>query len=129
MIVEKRTLPIGVEYEGKLHRELQIRPRIVADMVDALEDERSQKNNRYYGLAMTARQIVKLGDIPKDAITAELLLAMYEKDYDTLVEAAETAQNRVEAFCRDREHKDTKDAPGTAESPAQEQPGDAETGV
>lgn len=99
MIIVKRTLPIGIEYGGERQKELEIRPRLVADMIDALENERAQRNDRYYGLAMVAGQVVKLGDIPKEEITADLLLGMYEQDFDVLTEAAETARRRVEGFC------------------------------
>jgi hypothetical protein len=131
VIIEKRTLPIGIEYDGKVHRDLEIRPRLVADMIDALESERSQRNNRYYALAMIACQIQKLGDIPKEAITADFLLRMYEQDFVVLTEAAEMAQKRVEGFCpgSGAEEKPTQDADGAPQGPAQGDTGNTKTGV
>ena len=98
MIKEKRTLPIGIEHNGQVHRELEIGARRVAHMVDALEEERAQENSRYREVCMYACQIVKLGDIPKEDINGELLLSMFPKDFEVLTEAAETAQRRAEGF-------------------------------
>jgi len=98
MIKEKRTLPIGIEYNGQVHRELEIEPRRVAHMVDALEEERARENVRYREICMYACQVTKLGDIPKEDITGELLLSMFPKDFEVLTEAAETAQERAETF-------------------------------
>lgn len=130
MIIEKRTLPIGIEFDGKIHRDLEIRPRLVADMIDALENERSQRNNRYYALAMIACQIQKLGDIPKEAITTDFLLRMYEQDFVVLTEAAEMAQKRVEGFCPDGANAGQTNVAGEApQDPAQGDTGNAEIGV
>ncbi len=102
MLTEKRTLPIGVEFGGRRHRELEIRPRLVADMLDALEQSpRAEKDTRYYNLCMTACQILRLGEIPREQITGELLLTMYEADFDALAEAEEAIRVRVDGF-RDR---------------------------
>lgn len=98
MIKEKRTLPIGLEHNGQVHRELEIEPRRVAHMVDALEEERARENIRYREICMYACQIVKLGDIPKEDINGELLLSMFPKDFEVLTEAAEAAQERAETF-------------------------------
>ena len=98
MIKEKRTLPIGIEHNGQVHRDLEIEPRRVAHMVDALEEERARENIRYREICMYACQIVKLGDIPKEDINGGLLLSMFPKDFEVLTEAAETAQERAEAF-------------------------------
>ncbi len=98
MIKEKRTLPIGIEHNGQVHRELEIGPRRVAHMVDALEEERARENVRYREICMYACQVTKLGDIPKEDITGELLLSMFPKDFEVLTEAAEAAQERAERF-------------------------------
>ena len=98
MIKEKRTLPIGIEHNGKVHRELEIEARRVAHMLDALEEEKARENIRYREICMYACQVVKLGDIPKEEITGELLLSMFPRDFEVLTEAAETAQARAETF-------------------------------
>lgn len=112
MITEKGTLPVGIEYKGKRHRELEIEPRRVSHMIDALEDVRAQENPRYGEICTLARQILKLGDIPREDITGELLLPMYDQDFKALTEAADAAQRRVERFRSDAE---TEEAPEKAE--------------
>ena len=98
MITEKRSLPVGIELNGERHRELEIEPRRVAHMVDALDDRRTQTNSTYYEVCMLACQITKLGTIPKKDITGDLLLSMYASDFDVLMEAAKAALDRVEGF-------------------------------
>jgi len=109
MIKEKRTLPIGIEYNGQVHRELEIEARRVGHMIDALEDARAQENARYSEICMLACQITSLGDIPKEDITGELLLSMYQQDFQVLSEAADTAQKRVERFRPDGTEDTKKD--------------------
>jgi len=98
MIVEKRTLPIGVEYEGKQHRELELRPRLVRDLVSAYESPLSAKSGSAFEVCSLAGQILKLGEIPKEAITGELLMEMHSDDFDVLTEAAEKARQRAREF-------------------------------
>jgi len=99
MITEKCILPIGVEYEGKRHNDLEIRPRLVRDLIDAAASDRAKSDGRYYELCQYACQIVSLGDIPKDQITGELILDMFDDDFDALVEAANRVRNRTRDFC------------------------------
>jgi hypothetical protein len=47
---------------------------------------------------MYACQVVKLGDIPKEEITGELILSMFHQDFEVLTEVAETAKTRAETF-------------------------------
>jgi len=129
MIKEKRTLPIGIEYKGKRHRELEIEPRRVSHMIDALDDARAQENSRYAEICTLACQITRLGDIPKEDITGDLLLPMYQQDYAMLSEAADTAQKRVERFRSDTENEEAAekaDSQGEAKASATGGAGHAE---
>jgi len=98
MITEKFTLPIGIEYEGKLHQEVEIRPRLVRDMMEGANDERAKSNGIYYSVCMAACQIIRLGDIPKDKITGALIMDMFEEDFDALMEAANRVRSRAREF-------------------------------
>jgi phage FluMu protein gp41 len=98
MITEKGTLIIGIEYEGKIHKEFELRPQIVRDSIDAAEDDRAKRNDSYLGLCVLAKQIIKLGDIPKEKITAELLMNMYEVDLAVISEASRRLQKRLQSF-------------------------------
>ncbi|KUG24575.1 hypothetical protein ASZ90_005605 [hydrocarbon metagenome] len=98
MITEKFKLPDGIEYEGKIHREVELRPQKVGDSINALEDERAQTNEAYLGLAVLARQIISLGSIPKDKITAELLMDLSEDDMVVINQGLARLRNRVKSF-------------------------------
>lgn len=98
MITEKRTLPIGVEYNGQIHRELEVRPRLVKDMVAAGGSSLFERDKNSWEICCLASQIVRLGDIPAEEITGELLLEMYADDFDVLSEAAEKARQRAASF-------------------------------
>jgi hypothetical protein len=98
MITEQGTLPIGIEYKGKVHKEFTIRPQFVRDSVDAVEDERAQKNDSYLGLIVLSKQIEKLGDIPKESITPDLLMDMYDCDLAEMHAALGRLTKRLLSF-------------------------------
>ena len=98
MMTERGMLPIGVEFEDRLHREFEIRPQLVKDSIEAMEEERAQKNKNYMALAVMARQVVRLGEIPKEKITAALLMEMYDADLAAMAEAAGRLRARMARF-------------------------------
>jgi phage FluMu protein gp41 len=95
---EKGTLIIGVEHEGKLHKDFILRAQIVRDSVEAMEDERAQKNDSYFGVYCLAKQIEKLGDIPKEDITPDLVMALTETDFKALMAAKGRLEERLNSF-------------------------------
>ncbi|MDD5676337.1 MAG: hypothetical protein PHC61_19345 [Chitinivibrionales bacterium] len=105
MITEKFTLPDGIEYEGKIHREVEIRPQKVRDSIDAMENERAQTNEAYLGLAILAGQILCLGDIPKEKITAELLMELSDDDMIEINQGLARLRNRVKSFREENKGK------------------------
>lgn len=98
MITEKGTLPIGVEFEGKVHREFEIRPQKVKDSVNVMEDPLAQKNDGYFGVAVLCNQIERLGDIPKEKITTALLMEMWDDDLKALHEAKGRVGRKLATF-------------------------------
>lgn len=115
MITEKCTLPIGIEHNGQIHRELELRPRLVKDMIAASKSVLVADNKNNYEVCCLAEQIIKIGDIPAEKITAELLLEMYEDDFNVLAETAEVARKRVASF-RSEQNADQKGDTGTGEN-------------
>ena len=97
MLTEKGTLPIGVEYEGKTHKDFEIREQIVSDMIDVFDDAthaaRAQKNDYYLGACILSKLIVSIGTIPKEAITVNLLLGMLQDDLNEV----KRAEGRLDA--------------------------------
>jgi hypothetical protein len=98
MITIDKTLPIGVEYDGRLHTALKIRPRLVKDIIAATGDPLFLADKNNYEICCLAGQIVALGEMPREAITAAMIAEMYEDDFDALAEAAEQARKRVASF-------------------------------
>ena len=114
MITEKRTLPVGIEHDGKVHRELEIRPRLVKDLIAASGKSLVAQDKNNYEVCCLAQQITKLGDIAPQEITGELLLEMFADDFDVLAEAAEKARQRAASF-RSESVVAQKDNTGSAE--------------
>lgn len=98
MITEKITLPVGIEKNGILHRDVVLRPQKVRDSIDALEDERAAKNESYLGLLMQVKQIKSFGTLKADEVNAELLLDLYDVDMQALMEGAAKLRERLSTF-------------------------------
>ena len=98
MMTETGKLKVGVLMDGKRHLDFVLRPRLVRDSIEAQEDERAQSNVAYEGLVMTAKQLTKLGDLPKEKITPELLMEMHDIDMQQILEAAARLQVRLTNF-------------------------------
>lgn len=98
MIEENRTLRVGIEHEGRIHRDLVIGPRLVKHLLAASSDAAFVANKDSYEVCCLAAQITRLGDIPQAEITGSLLLEMYADDFDVLTEAAEKVRQRTATF-------------------------------
>lgn len=115
IMTEKGILPIGVEIEGVFHREFEIREQLVLDAVEVFESadklavERAEKNSYFYNVAVTARRITKIGEIPPEAITLDMLLNMHQKDFNEIALADKRLEERRAAF-RDAPQKTEGDA-------------------
>jgi hypothetical protein len=88
MQTQKGTLPTGVEFENKLHKEFELRRELLGDAVVAMDNPRCEQNKYYATLCIYARRMVRLGDIPKDKITPELLMEMPQEDFAVITDAA-----------------------------------------
>ena len=97
-ITEKGTLAVGIEHGSKIHKEFELRPQMVRDSIEAMEDERAVKNDSYYGICLLVKQIKTLGDIPGENITPELLMDMTEVDFKILMEGKEALDKRLCTF-------------------------------
>jgi hypothetical protein len=108
MLTEKGTLPVGVEYEGKTHKDFEIREQLVSDMIDVFDNPahsaRAEKNNYYLGACILSKLIVSIGTIPKEAITVDLLLGMLQDDLNE-VKRAEARLNSKRKSFRDESKK------------------------
>lgn len=98
MITEKGTLIVGVEFDGKAHKEFELKPQLVRDSVEAMEDPKAVKNDGYFGVCLLAKQVVRLGGIPSEKITTELLMNLTEIDFKVMTEVKGALENRLYSF-------------------------------
>lgn len=85
----KTRLDYGLEYEGRLHSDFELRLPMVADNVAAVDAVTAAgldpMRSMYAQVALFACCLTRLGDIPKEAITFELLNSqLVDEDYDIL---------------------------------------------
>jgi len=102
MLTETGTLPIGIEYDGSVHRDYEIREEIVGDGIEIFDDpetaERAEKNKAYMGICILAKQIVKIGKIPAEAITPEMLLRCNVPDVSELQQAVQRLEEKRRSY-------------------------------
>lgn len=93
-ITEKGTLPGGIEAGGKQLRNFTVRPVLVRDTVEAIEDHGEDISELRRRLATEARQITFEGfDGP---VTLDMMLDMPDGDYSVIVDAlVEVEKKRV----------------------------------
>ena len=94
-MTEKGTLVLGVEYNGVRHKEFEMRLPTMADWEAALEEAGEGAIQARVNRHSWARCLVKLGDIPKDKITAELLGSLADIEYGPLSAAEERLRGKL----------------------------------
>lgn len=91
VFTETGTLIYGVEYDGVIHKDFELAEQLVADGIAVLEDPligpRAGKSDYFFNVAVTARRLRKLGAIPKEAITHELIMGMLQQDFNQISKA------------------------------------------
>lgn len=107
MFTEKGKLPNGVEFDGVIHKDFEIREQIVADSINIFDDPvqaaKALKNSQYAALCITAEQIISIGDIPKKEITAELLMPLLQEDLSEISEAEKRLAIKRFTFRKEKE--------------------------
>ncbi|MGQ7818828.1 hypothetical protein ACUTAH_24690 [Metapseudomonas furukawaii] len=80
-------LPIGLYYAGTRHRAFTLRVGVAGDLI-AAQDSHPSGSMQLLTLAVFQRQLLRLGDIPTEALTLELLRDnLTEVDLAALAEA------------------------------------------
>ena len=103
----------GLEYEGVLHKDVELRLPTIADNIAALEEVGPTSNIRLQ-VAMWARSLVKLGGVPVEQINTELLLTLVDEDFDVLTDLADRLKKKRRAA------NGTLPAPASLSSPSAE---------
>ncbi|QLJ61479.1 hypothetical protein HP475_16820 [Serratia marcescens] len=87
------TLPIGVFYQGQLHRDFTIRMSTVGDEIAVVEDGIPESGTL---VGVMARCLTTLGSIPAEEITYQLLCdALVSEDYQALRTAQQEAKKKL----------------------------------
>lgn len=92
------TLPIGVEVEGVLHRDYELRGATVNDNIEVTEElvEREESPTPLrVGTAMMARQLTKLGTLTREQITTDLVRGMHTADWNQLDRESEALEKKL----------------------------------
>ena len=97
-LTETGTLPIGIVVDGVRHTTFELRPVTVGDNVDAVEQLDAKASAYRFSVVLFARQLVALGTIPKEQITAELVQALAPSDFNVLEEANEVLKKKQVEF-------------------------------
>lgn len=88
------TLVYGVPYQGRRHYNFVMRLPTMGDNIDALEAHQDASVVRI-DLAMFAACMQRLGDIPEDDITFELLATMVPTDLDVIYAEMSEAKKKL----------------------------------
>jgi len=115
-------LGIGVFYHGEWQREFTIEPELVRNQIeafcdpimegfvaDAAKEEEAKKSGKklvksdprldyYTGIARLARQINKLGKIPREMIDGTMILDLHADDIEILQKAQKEVEEKVRFF-------------------------------
>lgn len=95
-MTETGELLYGVEYpagSGQLHYAFEMRLPTVGDNIAAIEEHGVDSHMRL-NAAMLARSLVRLGDIPAEAIGYELVASLVDDDFDVLASTREQLKKK-----------------------------------
>lgn len=92
---EPFALLYGLEYGGTRHFDGAIRVPTVRDREIALEEAAANASDAQIDRHVWARTITRLGDIPPEKITAELLESLVDTDYGPIARAEAEARKKL----------------------------------
>lgn len=82
------TLPYGLEVDGVVHAEYEMRAAVLNDNIEAIDEVGASENNLKLSAAILARQITRLGTLDPTKITGKLLGQLDIEDWNELDRAA-----------------------------------------
>jgi len=82
------TLPYGLEVDGVVHSDFELRAAILSDNIEAIDEVGASENNLKLSAAILARQITRLGTLDVKKIDGKLLGTMCIEDWNALDAAA-----------------------------------------
>lgn len=94
MITSEGKLNVGIDYAGSTHVEFTIRAPKVKDTIESMAAV-GKSDSLKFMLEMYSRQLISLGDIPKEHITPELLSDLYDVDLAVIQEASQELEKKL----------------------------------
>lgn len=126
--MEKHSLLYGVKAGDKVHCDFQVRMPVVRDTIEALRLTHEKFGTTegadavtFYRVAVMAQALTAIGDLPKEEITAELLLnELNDDDFDLIdaqIEAIKKkrliSNSNSQASERSSSHSDGTESPNS----------------
>lgn len=93
----------GVVVDGKEHHDFTLKPLTVRDTFDLQADEFASTSDEHMGVGVIARQIEKLGDLPREKITPELVMDMADIDFELLIRKQRELSEKLRSFFPEEE--------------------------
>lgn len=102
MLTHKGKLIHGIEIDGAVYVDFEMREATIRDAINAVdkltEDGENLNSSNMVQLYMAAEQILSIGPVSKEAITAGLLLDLADDDLEPILDAQdEVAKKRKDA--------------------------------
>lgn len=94
----------GVIVDGHEHHDFTLKPLTVRDTIELQADEFASTSDEHMGICVIARQIEKLGDLPREKITRELVMDMADIDFELLVKKQKELSEKLRSFFPKEEH-------------------------
>ena len=97
MLTVTGQLPIGYRDEaGTLHQDFEMRVPTIEDMEYAIENAPDGACSARLSRYVWSRALTRLGTLPAEAITPELLGSLHYSDYSPLSDAEEELRKKLE---------------------------------
>lgn len=96
-LTEDGTLLVGVEHGGKFHKDFTLRLATVEDVENAIEDAGPDACGARVRRHKWSYTITRLGDIPKEDITAELLAGLVAEEFGVIKQAEDALLKKLVA--------------------------------
>ncbi|MEO8343370.1 MAG: hypothetical protein ABI536_06080 [Gallionella sp.] len=94
MIKVNGKLVYGIERDGVVHQEFEMRGATIADAIAAIEKVGDSPSFLKLRVFKAAEQMVSLGGVPKEEITGELLLSLPDDDVEPIYAAQDELEKK-----------------------------------
>lgn len=100
MITVTDTLVCGIEKDGVFHKDFELRAATIGDSVGAIEEAGADASFLRVKMHKIARCLVRVGTLKEGEITADMLMALPEVDFDPLDKALDEAEKKLRASAK-----------------------------